>query len=95
MVVELRPPVERDKGHVVTDETQGLAVAWYVGDDISDRRAFRALADREARNPGFVGVRVAVANEETGDELEAAADFVVGTPAAVPALLRRLLDALC
>ena len=94
MVVELRPPIERDKGDVVTEETRGLAVAWYAGDDISDLRAFRALAEREAREPGFVGVRVAVTNEETGHELAEAADFMVATPAAVPGLLCRLLNAL-
>jgi trehalose 6-phosphate phosphatase len=94
MVVELRPPIERDKGSVIAEETEDLATAWYAGDDLSDLRAFQALAEREARTPGFTGVRAAVANEETGRELAEAADFVIGPPAAVPALLHRLVRAL-
>jgi trehalose 6-phosphate phosphatase len=87
MVVELRPPVRRDKGDVVAGETGDLAVAWYFGDDLSDLEAFRALDEREAASPGFTGVRVAVANPETGGELAAAADLVLGAPGEVPGLL--------
>lgn len=94
MVVELRPPVDRDKGSVVAEETRDLDMAWYTGDDLSDLRAFAALADREALVPGFAGVRAAVVNDETGQELATAADFVIGPPAAVPALLDRLVRAL-
>jgi trehalose 6-phosphate phosphatase len=94
MVVELRPPIDRDKGTVIAEETADLATAWYAGDDLSDLRAFQALADREARTPGFSGVRAAVANEETGRELAEAADFVIGPPDAVPPLLDRLVRAL-
>jgi trehalose 6-phosphate phosphatase len=94
MVVELRPPIDRDKGSVVAEEACDLDTAWYAGDDLSDLRAFAALADREARVPGFAGVRAAVINDETGHELAAAADFVIGPPAAVPALLDRVVRAL-
>ena len=94
MVVELRPPIDRDKGSVVAEEARGLDTAWYAGDDLSDLRAFAALAEREAVVPGFAGIRAAVVNEETGRELAAAADFVVGPPAAVPALLDRVVRAL-
>jgi trehalose 6-phosphate phosphatase len=94
MVVELRPPIDRDKGAVIAERTADLATAWYVGDDLSDLRAFRALTDREAAGPGFVGVRAAVLNEETGSALAEAADFVIGPPEAVPALLDRAVRAL-
>jgi trehalose 6-phosphate phosphatase len=94
MVVELRPPIDRDKGSVVAEEARDLDTAWYAGDDLSDLRAFAALAEREARAPGFAGVRAAVVNDETGRELAAAADFVIGPPAEVPALLARLVRAL-
>lgn len=94
MVVELRPPVDRDKGTVVDEEACDLDTAWYAGDDLSDLRAFAALAERETRVPGFTGVRAAVVNDETGSDLTAAADFVVGPPAAVPALLDRVVRAL-
>jgi trehalose 6-phosphate phosphatase len=94
MVVELRPPVERDKGTVVGEESRDLVTAWYAGDDLSDLRAFEALAEREACTPGFTGIRAAVVNQETGHELAEAADFVIGPPEAVPALLGRLVEAL-
>jgi trehalose 6-phosphate phosphatase len=94
MVVELRPPIDRDKGSVVAEEARDLDTAWYAGDDFSDLRAFAALTEREARVPGFAGVRAAVVNEETGHELADAADFVIGPPTAVPALLARMVRAL-
>ncbi|MGW0803060.1 trehalose-phosphatase [Nonomuraea sp. NPDC002799] len=93
MVVELRPPVERDKGTIVARESERLTRAWYFGDDLSDGRAFDALRDREERDPAFMGVRVAVANGETGDELARRADFTVGSPEDTPALLDQVIEA--
>ncbi|GAA3555244.1 hypothetical protein GCM10022419_039550 [Nonomuraea rosea] len=93
MVVELRPPVERDKGTVIAGETESLTRAWYFGDDLSDGRAFDALRGREARDPAFMGVRVAVANGETGDELARLADFTVDRPEDTPALLDQVISA--
>jgi len=87
MVVELKPPVERDKGWVVRDALGADRVAWYFGDDLSDLAAFAALAEREAADPDFLGVRVAVTNPETGAEVAAAADFTVESPAALPGVL--------
>ncbi|WP_084958330.1 trehalose-phosphatase [Thermoactinospora rubra] len=87
MVVELKPPVARDKGTTIRREIGDLDGAWYFGDDVSDARAFQALADREAERRGFVGVRVAVANDETGQALKDLADFVLDSPAATPAFL--------
>ena len=94
MVVEMRPPVQRDKGDVVRQETVDLATAWYFGDDISDQRAFRALLERESQSDGFMGVRVAVYNEETGQALAETADIVIRPPDAVPAFLDHLVGAL-
>jgi len=93
MVIELKPPGERDKGSVLREETQGLTCAWYFGDDLADLTAFAALDEREANDPEFAGIRVAVANPETGSELIAAADLHVDAPSAVPALLRDILAA--
>ncbi|MGV9374995.1 trehalose-phosphatase [Nonomuraea sp. NPDC003707] len=93
MVVELRPPVERDKGTVVAREIETLTRAWYFGDDLSDGRAFDALRGREERDPAFMGVRVAVANTETGDELARVADFTVESPEDTPALLDHVISA--
>lgn len=94
MVVELKPPVRRDKGDVVRGEVADLACAWYFGDDLSDLEAFGALAEREAAGGGFTGVRAAVANAETGSALAAEADFVVGSPEEVPDLLATVTRAL-
>lgn len=94
MVVELKPPVRRGKGDVLRDELDGLGTAWYFGDDLSDLEAFAALAEREAAGDGFVGVRVAVANAETGAALATEADFVVGSPEEMPDLLARLATAI-
>ena len=87
MVVELKPPVRRGKGDVIRAETADLACAWYFGDDLSDLEAFRALSEREARDGRFVGVRVAVANPETGAEVARAADLTLDSSTEVAALV--------
>lgn len=93
MVVELRPPVELDKGTVIARETETLTRAWFFGDDLSDGRAFDALRRREERDPAFMGVTVAVANGETGDELARRADFTVDAPEDTPILLDQVISA--
>ncbi|MGW3344054.1 trehalose-phosphatase [Nonomuraea rubra] len=93
MVVELRPPIECDKGTVVERETETLTRAWYFGDDLSDGRAFDVLRGREERDPAFLGVRVAVANGETGDELARRADFTIDAPEDTPAMLDHVIRA--
>jgi len=94
MVVELKPPGARDKGTVVAEQVSDLSCAWYFGDDLSDLRAFAALDERGAADPAFVGVRVAVANAESGDELVPAADLHVEGPDQVPDFLATLIGAL-
>jgi trehalose 6-phosphate phosphatase len=94
MVVELKPPVPLDKGSVVRVEADGVDCAWYFGDDVSDLAAFRALDEREASYPGFLGVRVAVANPETGAQVAADADIVLAGPDRVPAFLAQVLAGL-
>lgn len=94
MVVELKPPAARDKGTVVRTVTAGVDTAWYFGDDVSDLAAFAALADREAADPGFLGVRVAVANPESGHQVAAEADLTVPAPEQVLDLLAEIVHAL-
>lgn len=94
MVVELKPPCGRDKGNIVTEQITGLSGAWYFGDDISDIKAFAALDERQRTEPAFLGVRVAVANPETGGDLRRAADLCVDAPEGVPDLLNGLIGAL-
>ncbi|WBB56498.1 trehalose-phosphatase [Verrucosispora sp. WMMD573] len=83
MVLEIKPPVDRDKGMVIDELVQGVRGAWYFGDDVSDIKAFAALRARAAADPDFLGVCVAVANPETGDEVAEAADLTIDSPAAL------------
>jgi len=87
MVVELKPPVDQDKGMVITEGVRNAACAWYFGDDMSDIKAFDALRAREAVDPGFFGMAVAVANPETGAEVSSAADLTLDSPDAVAEFL--------
>ena len=87
MVVELKPPVDQDKGMVITEGVRNAGCAWYFGDDMSDIKAFDALRAREAVDPRFFGVAVAVANPETGAEVSSAADLTLESPDAVAAFL--------
>jgi len=93
MVVELKPPVQRDKGAVVRDalaRRPELAGGWFFGDDLGDRPGFEALAERAQHTPRFTAMRVAVANAE-GDPLGDLADLMLEGPEEVPGLIRRLL----
>jgi trehalose 6-phosphate phosphatase len=94
MLVELKPPVKRDKGDVVLTETAGASVGWYFGDDISDLAAFGALRQRASADPEFTGVAVAVRNTESGDAVAADADVVLRSPADVAPLIERIVDAI-
>jgi trehalose 6-phosphate phosphatase len=89
--LELRPPLDIDKGTVVERVAGRCTAACFVGDDAGDLAAFAAL-DRLARR-GLTVVRMAVADEESPPELVAAADIVVDGPAQALALLGRLADA--
>ena len=51
MVLELKPPVDQDKGMVISEAVRDAGCAWYFGDDISDIKAFAALRAREAADP--------------------------------------------
>jgi trehalose 6-phosphate phosphatase len=85
-VLELRPPVEADKGTAVQAllSERGLQRALYAGDDTTDLDAFRGLDGLD------VAVRVAVASAEGPPELREAADLVVASPAKLRELLRLL-----
>lgn len=71
MVVELRPPVEADKGTAVGLLADGFDDVCFAGDDLGDLPAFA-----EVRSRG--GLAVAVDHgEETDPRVRAAADLVV------------------
>ncbi len=90
--VELRPPLEVDKGRVVDDLVAGAGAACFLGDDAGDLPAFDAL-DRLAAQGGASTVRIAVRSSESPPELLARADVVVDGPGGALGLLHRLLDA--
>jgi trehalose 6-phosphate phosphatase len=87
MVIELKPPVDQDKGMVISESVLDAGCAWYFGDDMSDIKAFDALRAREAVDAHFFGMCVAVANPETGAEVSSAADLTLDSPEAVAEFL--------
>lgn len=91
MSVELAPPLEVDKGTVVTDWCSGMVAAGFVGDDLGDLAAFAAL-DRLAAEQATVVVKVAVGSDEMAPELGAAADAVVDGPEGALALMAGLAE---
>jgi trehalose 6-phosphate phosphatase len=85
-VLEVRPPLDTDKGTAVRSllGERRLRRALYAGDDATDLDAFRGLDGLE------LAIRIAVASPEGPRGLREAADLVVGGPAELLALLRRL-----
>jgi len=85
-VLELRPPVDADKGTAVRTllEERGLRRALYAGDDTTDLDAFHGLDGLE------LAVRIAVASAEAPPGLQEAADLVVASPAELLDVLHRL-----
>lgn len=90
MSVELRPPVEIDKGTVVAKLAEGLSAVCFLGDDVGDLAAFDAL-DR-LRAGGVATLKVVVASVEAPQALLDAGDVVVDGPVAALGVLERLLD---
>lgn len=92
-VLEVRPPVPMDKGRGVVRLLRGAAVdaALYVGDDRTDVDAFRALAGLRDSGRLATAICVAVASDETPEELEREADLLVEGPRGVRELLLALL----
>ena len=91
MVVELVPADRPRKGGVV-ERLVGeheLSAALFAGDDVADLDAFATL-DRLAAS-GLAVVKVAVAGDETPEELLASADLRVEGPEGLVGLLRQLV----
>jgi trehalose 6-phosphate phosphatase len=76
MSVELRPPLEVDKGSVVRRLVASSTAVCYFGDDLGDLPAFDALHDLAATS-GIVAVAVAVLDAESDPRVAADADVVV------------------
>lgn len=86
--VELRAPVDVDKGTVVRDLGAGADGVLYAGDDLGDLPAFAAVA--ALRELGAAAVGVAVTGPEVPAALVAAADVTVDGTDAMGDLLRAL-----
>jgi trehalose 6-phosphate phosphatase len=87
-VLEIRPPVEADKGTAVRTllDESGATRALYAGDDTTDLDAFAGL-----REAGLeCAIRIAVGSGEAPDGLVGAADLAVGGPDELLELLRAL-----
>ena len=84
-VLEVRPPVQIDKGAGITSflaqSDVDLDAALYVGDDRTDLDAFRALDELVEQGKLEHAVTVGVRSDEAPDDIVSEADFVVeGTP---------------
>ncbi len=93
MIAEVRPPLALDKGTAVEGVVRehSLRSALYMGDDVTDIDAFRAL--RHLRAEGIcAGLAVAVLHEEAPPSLAAEADFILPSIEAVPAFLTWLIE---
>jgi trehalose 6-phosphate phosphatase len=92
MVIELRPPGS-DKGQALTDlvAQRHASSVMYVGDDLGDAPAFRAVAD--LRGHGLPGLAVCSGSAEV-TALAELADLVVDGPAGVVTLLGSLAAAM-
>ena len=91
-VLELRPPVELNKGRGARRLLDGrdLAAALYVGDDMTDLDAFAGLRALVEEGKLGTAVCVGVRSDETPAPLEEGADLLVDGPAGVVELLRAL-----
>jgi trehalose 6-phosphate phosphatase len=89
--VELRPPIDLDKGKVLLRLAGRCSAVCFAGDDTGDLAAFEALD--ELAKKGVATARIAVADEESPPKLVATADIVVEGPGEALALLDRLAEA--
>ena len=88
MVVELRPQLEVNKGSALRYliERYRLQGVIYIGDDISDIDAFRAIHDSLIK-----GLGIGVVGEETSPRVDEEADFAVDGVGGVERFLKWLV----
>ncbi len=92
-VLEVRPPVQIDKGAGIESFLAGTQVdtALYVGDDTTDLDAFRALTRLVEEGKLAHAVRVGVASDERPASLVDSVDMLVDGTAGVRELLSTLI----
>jgi trehalose 6-phosphate phosphatase len=91
-VLEVRPPIEINKGRGVRLLLDGrdLAAGLYVGDDMTDLDAFAGLRGLVEEGRLGAAICVGVRSDETPEALEQESDLLVDGPAGVVELLRAL-----
>lgn len=93
LALELRPPVDVDKGVAAAALAAGAHAVLVAGDDHGDGPAFRAVAELVESGGVAHALRVAVRSAEAPAELLGLADHVVDGPAGLVTLLGSLADA--
>jgi trehalose 6-phosphate phosphatase len=91
MSLELRPPLEVDKGTVVRALVQGMQAVAVFGDDLGDLPAFEAVGALAAQ--GVAVARIAVVDAGSDERVAAGADLVVAGPEGALAVLDQLARA--
>jgi trehalose 6-phosphate phosphatase len=88
MVVNLLPAIGSTKGSAVNEmvEEHGLSGGLFMGDDLTDLDAFRAI-QKLRRDSGFRGMNVAVLGGEEKQEVIKEADFILDNVGEVSRLL--------
>jgi trehalose 6-phosphate phosphatase len=91
-VLELRPPVEIDKGSAIADllRAESIAAALYGGDDRTDVDAFRRVREMAASGELRAAACIGIASSEGPPEVTAEADAVVDGPRGFAEVLRML-----
>ena len=94
MVIEVRPPLALDKGTVIEGlaRERGLRGTVFLGDDVTDVDAMRAL--KRMRERGLASLAIGVAGDDMPDALAAESDVLLPGPLAVAAFLEALARAL-
>jgi trehalose 6-phosphate phosphatase len=90
--LELRPPVDIDKGTTTGELAAGASAALFMGDDRGDVAAFDALTRLVDEGRLAHAVRVAVRSPETPGELLDRADLTVEGPHGALEILDRLAE---
>lgn len=92
-VLEVRPPVQVDKGAGIARllADSDVATALYAGDDLTDLDAFRSLRTMVDDGRLTAAVLVGVRSDEGPEEIQLEADIVVEGPEGVRGLLAALL----
>jgi len=92
MAIEIRPPVDIDKGDAVRHLVEGFETAAFCGDDYGDLPAFTALLGAVGYGMLTHAIRIGVNSPEAPPELATAVDVLVDGPSGMSALLTRVAD---